>query len=74
MRKLILSVSVAVLVFVLAAPVRAVECTGIALNNGCLFTVTGGDTPEPNDGYAVTNEGGVPIWDFFRQQPVSAVG
>lgn len=74
MRKLILSVSVAVLVFVLAAPVRAVECTGIALNNGCLFTVTGGDTSDPNDGYAVTNEGGVPIWDFFRQQPVSAVG
>ena len=74
MRKLILSVSVAVLVLILATPARAVECTGVVLGNGCLFTVTGGDTSDPNDGYAVTNEGGVPIWDFFRQQPVSAVG
>ena len=33
----------------------ALECEGVALDDGCLFTITGGDTTDPNDGYAVTN-------------------
>ena len=39
--------------------------------DGCLFTVTGGDTPNPDDGYAVTNADGVPLWDFTRANGTS---
>ena len=44
----------------------AVECEGVVLDDGCLFTVTGSDTPDPDDGYAVTNAHGVPFYDFVR--------
>ena len=52
----------------------ALECEGVALDNGCLFTITGGDTPDPDDGYAVTNADGVPIWDFVRERDLDAIG
>ena len=58
----------------LAAPVYAVDCDGIALPDGCLFTITGGDTPYPDDGFAVTNADGVPMWDFVREQDLQAIG
>ena len=54
--------------------VAALECEGIALDDGCLFTITGGDTPSPDDGYAVTNAGGVPLWDFVRDRDLQAIG
>ena len=52
----------------------ALECEGVALDDGCLFTITGGDTADPNDGYAVTNAYGVPLWDFVRQRDLQAIG
>ena len=52
----------------------ALECEGIALDDGCLFTITGGDTPDPDDGYAVTNARGVPLWDFVRERDLNAIG
>lgn len=58
----------------LAAPAYAVECDGTALPDGCLFTITGGDTADPNDGFAVTNAHGVPIWDFVQEQDLQAIG
>ena len=58
----------------LAVPVFAVDCDGIALPDGCLFTITGGDTPYPDDGFAVTNADGVPMWDFVREQDLQAIG
>ena len=55
-------------------PAAALECEGIALDDGCLFTITGGDTADPDDGYAVTNIHGVPLWDFVRQRDLQAIG
>ena len=61
-------------VFFLISTVRAVECDGIALSDGCLFTVTGSDTFELDDGFAVTNAGGIPMWDFVRGKSLQALG
>ena len=52
----------------------ALDCEGVALDDGCLFTITGGDTPEPEDGYAVTNADGVPLYDFIRERDLNAIG
>ena len=52
----------------------ALDCEGVALDNGCLFTITGGDTSDPDDGYAVTNADGVPLWDFVRERDLQAIG
>ncbi|MCY4114386.1 MAG: hypothetical protein OXG33_10680 [Chloroflexi bacterium] len=52
----------------------ALECDGIALDEGCLFTITGGDTSDPDDGFAVTNADGVPLWDFVRERDLQAIG
>ena len=53
---------------------RALDCAGVALDDGCLFTITGGDTEDPGDGYAVTNADGVPLWDFVRARDLQAIG
>ena len=61
----------------LAAPataLRALDCVGIPISGGCLFANTGGDTLDPNDGYAVTNADGVPMWDFVRDRDAEAIG
>ena len=52
----------------------ALDCEGVALGDGCLFTITGGDTDDPNDGFAVTNADGVPLWDFVRERDLQAIG
>ena len=54
--------------------VSAVVCDGTALGDGCLFTVTGGDTPDPDDGFAVTNAYDVPLWDFVKARDLDALG
>ena len=56
---------------------QGIECApdqGTLLPEGCLFTITGGDTPHPNDGFAVTNADDVPMWDFVRQRDLQAIG
>lgn len=62
------------LLLALVAPAHAVACDGIALDNGCLFTATGSDTAEPNDGFAVTNDNDVPLWTFVRDRSLQAIG
>ena len=52
----------------------ALDCVGMELHDGCLFTNTGGDTPYPDDGFAVTNADGVPLWDFVRARSADAIG
>ena len=52
----------------------ALDCDGILLDDGCLFTITGGDTSDPDDGFAVTNADGVPLWDFVRERDLQAIG
>ena len=74
MRKLAVCLVVAAVVVAVAAPVHALDCEGDALDDGCLFTITGGDTPDPDDGYAVTNLDGVPMWDFVRDRDLQAIG
>ena len=56
------------------AGLLALDCGGIAISDGCLFTNTGSDTSDPNDGFAVTNADGVPMWDFVRELDAGAVG
>ena len=67
-------VAAAAVLLALAPQARALDCEGVDLDDGCLFTITGGDTTEPNDGFAVTNVGGVPMWDFVRDKDAQAIG
>ena len=73
-RRLSLAAMVVALLTVLAPSVSALECEGIALDGGCLFTITGGDTDDPDDGFAVTNADDVPLWDFVRARDLQAIG
>ncbi|MCY4114847.1 MAG: hypothetical protein OXG33_13060 [Chloroflexi bacterium] len=59
---------------VLAPAAAALDCAGIALDGGCLFTITGGDTEDPDDGFAVTNADDVPLWDFVQARDLQAIG
>lgn len=52
----------------------ALECEGVVLDDGCLFTTTGSDTPDPDDGYAVTNAHGAPFYDFVRARNPQTIG
>ena len=52
----------------------ALECEGVVLDDGCLFTITGSDTPDPDDGYSVTNAHGVPFYDFLRAHDLQSIG
>ena len=72
-RALIAVLTVA-LALAVSPSVAALECAGVALDDGCLFTITGGDTPDPDDGYAVTNADDVPLWDFVRERDLQAIG
>ena len=47
---------------------------GNPLVEGCLFTITGGDTADPDDGFSVSNADGVPLWDFARERDLQAIG
>ena len=73
-KRLSLAAMVVALLTVLAPSVSALECEGIALDGGCLFTVTGGDTEDPDDGFAVTNADDVPLWDFVAARDLQAIG
>ena len=55
-------------------PAAALDCEGVVLDDGCLFTVTGSDTSDPDDGYAVTNAHGAPFYDFVRARDLQAIG
>ena len=74
MRRVILALVSGLLLLVLVAPAHAIDCDGIALDDGCLFTATGSDTAEPNDGFAVTNDNDVPMWAFVRGKSLQSIG
>ncbi len=65
---------VAATTLTVGSPAAALECEDVALDDGCLFTITGGDTEDPGDGFAVTNADGVPLWDFVRARDLQAIG
>ena len=73
-RRLCLAVMVCALFAAFTPSVSAVVCDGTALDDGCLFTVTGGDTPDPDDGFEVTNGSDVPLWDFVQGRDLDGLG
>ncbi len=76
-RLLAIATIVSLLAAVTVSPAQALGCgpeVGIPLDNGCLFTITGSDTAEPADGFAVTNRDGVPLWDFVASKELLAIG
>ncbi len=77
MRIVFLTMLVVLLALAFAAPAGAVACgaaDGTPVEDGCLFTITGGDTPDPNDGFAVTDSGGVPLWSCYQTLDLRDVG
>lgn len=74
MRRLMLSLLSVVLLLAAVVPAQAIDCDGLALDDGCLFTATGSDTAEPNDGFAVTNDNDVPMWAFVRTKSLQSIG
>ncbi|MCY4114852.1 MAG: hypothetical protein OXG33_13085 [Chloroflexi bacterium] len=62
------------LLVILTPSASALDCDGISLDDGCLYTITGGDTDDPDDGFAVTNADGVPLWDFVQARDLQAIG
>ena len=73
-RRLLFGSLAVLLALSLTLPAQAVPCGGIALADGCLFTATGGDTSDPNDGFAVTNADGVAFWDFYQALDLQDAG
>lgn len=72
--RLCLTATTLALVLAFTPAASALECDGIPLDGGCLFTITGGDTTYPYDGYAVTNADDVPLWDFVKLRDLGALG
>ena len=68
------AVTGAMALVMVSATSLALDCVGTVLVDGCLFTNTGGDTPYPDDGFAVTNADDVPLWDFVRARSADAIG
>ncbi len=76
-RLLAIATIVCLLVAGSLTPARALACgtdVGVDLSDGCLFTITGSDTPNPADGFAVTNADDVPLWNFVRAKDLQAIG
>ena len=77
MRGALVLAMVGLLVSATVVSAQGIDCApdqGIPLPEGCLFTITGSDTLDPNDGFAVTNAEGVPMWDFVRGRNLQAIG
>ena len=76
-RLLAIATVVSLLLALTVSPTQALGCgseVGIPLDGGCLFTITGSDTEEPADGFAVTNSDGVPLWDFVASKELEGIG
>lgn len=76
-RLFVLVAALGLLVGGTASPALALACgpeAGVPLDSGCLFTITGSDTPAATDGFAVTNDHGVPLWDFVQEKDLQAIG
>ena len=73
-KRLCLAALVVALLAVLAPSAGALGLRGLPLDGGCSFTITGGDTDDPDDGFAVTNADDVPLWDFVQARDLQAIG
>lgn len=60
------SILLAILAIALAAPVRAQE-VDYPIPGGRFFTQTGGDSPDPGDGYAVVDDAEARFWTAFEE-------
>ena len=72
-----LAVALAVLTaLVLGSNARAATqaCDGFESADGCLVTINGGDTPDPDDGYLVADRDGITFWSYYRDHGPQVLG
>ncbi|MDE2991639.1 MAG: hypothetical protein OXU21_11365 [Chloroflexota bacterium] len=77
MRKWFVVAIVTLLVAGAVTSVQAIGCDaheGTPIDGGCLYTITGGDTPDPNDGFPVANTGGINWYSCVRTLGLQDVG
>lgn len=76
-RRLLLATAVCLVIAGTPTPAHALGCgpeAGIPIADGCLYTITGSDTENPSDGFAVTNASEVPLWDFISTRDLQSIG
>ena len=77
MRKWFVTAIVSLLVVGAVTSVQAIGCDsheGTPIADGCLYTITGGDTPDPNDGFPVVNTGEINWYSCVRTLGLQDVG
>ena len=77
MKRWLLAVVVSLLVVGAVSSVQAVGCdanAGTPLTDGCLYTITGGDTADPTDGFPVQNVDGINWWTCLKTLDLQDVG
>ena len=77
MRRWLLAVVVTLLVIGAMSSVQAVGCEaneGTPLTEGCLYTITGGDTADPTDGFPVVNTATIPWYTCVSTLDLQDVG
>ncbi len=77
MRKWFVAAIVSLLVVGAVTSVQAIGCDsheGTPIADGCLYTITGGDTPDPNDGFPVVNTGEIDWYSCVRTLDLQDVG
>ena len=77
MRKWFVVAIVSLLVAGSVTSVQAIGCDphqGTPIEGGCLYTITGGDTPDPSDGFPVVNTGEINWYSCVRTLDLQDVG
>ena len=77
MRKWFVVAIVSLMVVGAVGSVQAVGCEphqGAPIEGGCLYTITGGDTSDPNDGFPVVDAGGINWYSCVRTLVLQDVG
>ncbi len=77
MRKWFVIAIVSLLVAGAVTSVQAIGCDphqGTPIEGGCLYTITGGDTPDPTDGFPIVNTGGIDWYSCVRTLDLQDVG
>ena len=77
MRKWFVLAIVSLLVAGAVTSVQAIGCDphqGTPIEGGCLYTITGGDTPDPSDGFPVVDTGGIDWYSCVRTLDLQDVG
>ena len=77
MRKWFVIAIVSLLVAGAVTSVQAIGCDphqGTPIEGGCLYTITGGDTPDPSDGFPIVDVGGIDWYSCVRTLDLQDVG